>query len=56
LAFICGLKLFWRFLAHHQELTTALAVSGFTYCRFLTHHKELTTALATSGFTYCGNS
>jgi len=28
--FMCGSTCFGRFLAHHQELTTALAASGFT--------------------------
>jgi len=27
---MCGSKCFGRFLAHNQELTTALAASGFT--------------------------
>ena len=30
LTFMCGLTCFGRFLAHHQELTTELAASGFT--------------------------
>jgi len=30
LSFMCGSTCFGRFLAHHQELTTALAASGFT--------------------------
>jgi hypothetical protein len=30
LTFMCGSTCFGRFLAHHQELTTALAASGFT--------------------------
>jgi hypothetical protein len=30
LTFMCGLTCFGRFLAHHQELTTALAASGLT--------------------------
>jgi hypothetical protein len=30
LTFMCGLTCFGRFLAQHQELTTALAASGFT--------------------------
>jgi hypothetical protein len=30
LTFMCGLTCFGRFLAHHRELTTALAASGFT--------------------------
>jgi len=29
LTFMCGSTCFGRFLAHHQELTTALAASGF---------------------------
>jgi hypothetical protein len=29
LTFMCGLTCFGRFLTHHQELTTALAASGF---------------------------
>jgi len=30
LTFMCGSTCFGRFLAHHQELTTALRASGFT--------------------------
>jgi len=30
LTFMCGSTCFGRFLAHHQELTTALTASGFT--------------------------
>jgi hypothetical protein len=30
LTFMCGLTCFGLFLAHRQELTTALAASGFT--------------------------
>jgi len=30
LTFMCGSACFGRFLAHHQEFTTALAASGFT--------------------------
>jgi len=30
LTFICGSTCFGSFLANHQELTTALAASGFT--------------------------
>jgi hypothetical protein len=30
LTFTCGSTCFGRFSAHHQELTTALAASGFT--------------------------
>jgi len=30
LMFMCGSTCFGHFLAHHQELTTALAASGFT--------------------------
>jgi hypothetical protein len=30
LMFMCGSTCFGRFLTHHQELTTALAASGFT--------------------------
>jgi len=30
LAFMCSSTCFGRFPAHHQELTTALAASGFT--------------------------
>jgi hypothetical protein len=30
LTFMCGSTCFGRFLAHHEELTTALAASGFT--------------------------
>jgi hypothetical protein len=30
LTFMCGLTCFGRLYAHHQELTTALAASGFT--------------------------
>jgi hypothetical protein len=30
LTFMCGSTRFGRFLARHQELTTALAVSAFT--------------------------
>jgi hypothetical protein len=30
LTFMCGSTCFGRFLAHHQELTTALSTSGFT--------------------------
>jgi len=29
LTFMCGSTRFERFIAHHQELTTALAASGF---------------------------
>ena len=59
---MCGSTCFGRFLAHHQELTSALTASGFTLERGgssvvgrglpdLAHHQELTTALAASGFT-----
>jgi len=30
LTFMCGSTCFGHFLSHHQELTTALAASGFT--------------------------
>jgi hypothetical protein len=30
LTFMCGSTCFGRFFAHHQQLTTALAPSGFT--------------------------
>jgi len=30
---MCRSKCFGRFLAHHQELTTALRASGFTFER-----------------------
>jgi hypothetical protein len=30
LTFMCGSTCLGRFLAHHRELTTALAASGFT--------------------------
>jgi len=36
---MCGSTCFGRYLAHHQELTTALAASGFMMMHGLTNIK-----------------